>query len=465
MAHSGHVSKKIHRQNLAACLRELFPPSFWKSVRREFSSYAAGRTKWSLPLCWSTGLCMALSGAGTMQEGFECARECVTALYIKRKRCGRTLAGYTKAMSRFPLAFFARVRQQLQKNLAAQKIHAARIGQWHAFAIDGSRQNIPRTLKHELKYGLSTKGTADGAGAPQCQVVAAVAMGKNVMWEWECGSALTGEREMSLKIIARLPAFSLAVLDAGFLGYEWASAIQAMQRHFLVRVGANVRLWVEGLNQSMAAEWKDGEVWLWPDGKHKRAPLVLRLIRIETTAQASRKKSEMWLVTNVLDESKLTRGEASALYQKRWRANECTFRDWKKTLDESKLDSRTPEMAQREQEFGLCAMQFLQVMTLTARKQSRKEHRRERSVSVAQAQRIWRKAARAMAAGKSTRWFKAEILVCVGDDYIRKSKKVRRAWPERKAHESPKAPILRRLAKRLKAKGTLKLEEFKRKAG
>ena len=154
MAHSGHVSKKIHRQNLAACLRELFPPSFWKSVRREFSSYAAGRTKWSLPLCWSTGLCMALSGAGTMQEGFECARECVTALYIKRKRCGRTLAGYTKAMSRFPLAFFARVRQQLQKNLAAQKIHAARIGQWHAFAIDGSRQNIPRTLKHELKYGL-----------------------------------------------------------------------------------------------------------------------------------------------------------------------------------------------------------------------------------------------------------------------------------------------------------------------
>ena len=408
---------------------------------------------------------MALSGAGTMQEGFECARECVTALYIKRKRCGKTLAGYTKAMSCFPLAFFARVRQQLQNNLAAQKIHAARIGQWHAFAIDGSRQNIPRTLKHELKYGLSTKGTADGAGAPQCQVVAAVAMGKNVMWEWECGSALTGEREMSLKIIARLPAFSLAVLDAGFLGYEWASAIQAMQRHFLVRVGANVRLWVEGLNQTMAAEWKDGEVWLWPDGKHKCAPLVLRLIRIETQAQASRKKSEMWLVTNVLDESKLTRGEASALYQKRWRANECTFRDWKKTLAESKQDSRTPEMAQREQEFGLCAMQFLQVMTLTARKQSRKTRRRERSVSVAKAQRIWRKAARAMAAGKSTRWFKAEILVCVCDDYIRKSKKVRRTWPERKAHESPKAPILRRLAKRLKVKGAIKLEEFKRKAG
>jgi hypothetical protein len=411
------------------------------------------------------GLFMALAGAGTMQEGFECARECVTALYFKRKRCGKTLAGYTKAMSRFPLAFFARVRREMQKNLKAHHINAARIGRWNAFAIDGSKQNIPRTRKHELKYGLVTKGTAKGAGAPQCQVVAAVAMGKNVMWDWECDSALVGEREMALKIIARLPAFALSVLDAGFLGYDWAKAIQAMNQYFLVRVGANVRLWVEGLNKTMAAEWKDGEVWLWPDGKHKHAPLVLRLIRIETKAKASRKKSEMWLVTNVLEKSKLTREEAAVLYQKRWRANECTFRDWKMTLDETKLDSRTPEMTQREQELGLCAMQLLQVATWIARKQSRKEARCNRNVSVAKAQRIWRKAARDLAARRSTKGFKAKLVACAGDDYIRKSKKVRRAWPERKAHESPKAPILRRLAKRLKAKGTIKLDECKKKAG
>jgi Transposase DDE domain len=464
MAHGGHVSKKYHRFDLGACLRELFPASFWKSVRQEFKDFDGGQTKWSLPLCWCTGLFMALSGASTMHEGFECARECVTALYFKRRRCGKTLAGYTKAMSRFPLAFFARVREQMHRNLKAHNVHAARIGRWNAFAIDGSKQNIPRTLSHELKYGLATKGTAKGMGAPQSQVVAAVAMGKNVMWDWECDSALVGEREMALSIIARLPALSLSVLDAGFLGYEWAKAIQAMNQYFLVRVGANVRLWVEGLNKAMAAEWKDGEVWLWPDGKRKHAPLVLRLIRLETKAKASRRKSEMWLVTNVLDESKLTREEASALYQKRWRANECTFRDWKKTLDESKLDSRTPEMSEREQELGLCAMQMLQVATWIARKQSKKETRRNRNVSVAKAQREWRKAARDLAAGRSTKWLKAKLVVCVGDDYIRKSKKVRRAWPERKAHETPKAPLLRRLTKELKTKGTIRLDECKKKA-
>ena len=464
MAHKGHVSKKRHRLSLAACLRELLPPSFWKQVRQEFNDFDSGQTRWPVPLCWYTGVFMALSTAGSMAERFECACECVTELYIKRKRCGKTLAGYTKALSRFPLAFFARVRSQMQKNLDAYRIQAARVGRWHAYALDGSKQNIPRTQPHELSYGLTTKGTAHGAGAPQLQVVAAVAMGKNVMWDWECASALVGERELALQIIARLPACSLAVFDAGFLGYEWAQAIQALNRYFLVRVGSNVRLWVEDLNKTMRAEWKDGEVWLWPDGKHKHAPLVLRLIRLETTAQASRTKNEMWLVTNVLDESKLTRAEASDLYQKRWRANECTFRDWKKTLDESKLESRTPDMAEREQELGLCAMQVLQTTTLIARKQNRKEARHERSVSVAQAQRVWRKAARKMAAGKSTTWFKAKLVVCVVDEYIRTSEKVRRAWPERKAHTSPKAPILRRLVKRLKAKGTVRLEERKKKA-
>ncbi len=53
---------------------------------------------------------------------------------------------------------------------------------------------------------------------PQCQVVAAVAMGKNVLWDWECDSGLVGEREMALRIMERLPEFSLSVLDAGIFG-------------------------------------------------------------------------------------------------------------------------------------------------------------------------------------------------------------------------------------------------------
>ena len=90
-------------------------------------------------------------------------------------------------------------------------------------------------------------------------------MGKNVLRDWECSSALVGEREQSLKLMARLPESALGVFDAGFLGYEWAKKITAMGRYFLVRIGGNVRLWVEGLNKTIAAEWRDGAVWLWPE--------------------------------------------------------------------------------------------------------------------------------------------------------------------------------------------------------
>ena len=70
-------------------------------MRREFADFDSGQLKWSLPLLLVRPF-MTLSGASTMQEGFECARECVTALYFKRKRCSRT---YTKALCCLPLGF------------------------------------------------------------------------------------------------------------------------------------------------------------------------------------------------------------------------------------------------------------------------------------------------------------------------------------------------------------------------
>jgi hypothetical protein len=466
MAHQGHDGKKKHRQGMPACLREILRASFWKAAHREFNAFEKGRPRWTLPSCWHIGLFMALQPPSAIQERFDGAWACVTALFPKRKRCGATPAGWSLAMCDFPPAFFQRVIRELQRQLEAENIGVARVGRLQAYALDGSIQNIPRTQEHEAAYGISTKGTAHGAGFPQRQVVAAVAMGKNVLWDWECGGALVGEREQSLKIMARLPASALGVFDAGFLGYEWARTIIELQRNFLVRVGANVRLWVDELNATLSAEWHDGEVWLWPDKRRAQAPLVLRLIRIECAVAGRAKKNEMWLVTNVLDEAKLTRAEAAELYRKRWRASECTFRDWKKTLGASKLQSRTPAVAEREEEFGLCALQLLQVTTILARKQSRKKRRRgrARNVSVAKAQRVWRKAARALAAGKSTRWFKKEMIACVVDEYRRRKPKVRRAWPERKAHEGPKAPHLLKLEKPLKACGEEKLREARAKA-
>lgn len=459
MAHTGHVFTKHHRREWPACLREIFPPSFWKRRHAELQTFERCRLRWGMVRLWYVGLCMALEPSRNLGERFERARETCTGLFPKRRRCGRTWAGFLKAVRGVPRSFFGAVRQALQARMAEVGLHPARMGRWEAYGIDGTKSDVPRTAAHEARYGLATKGP----GAPQRQVVAAVALRREVLWDWESGSALDSERELALRVIRRLPEGALVVLDAGFLGYGWGRAVRASGRHFLARVGGNVRLWVESQGK---AQWREGEVWLWPEDQQEGPPLVLRLLRVERRVRGKRrgkggrrklKREVLWLATDVLDEEQLTCAEAGRLYARRWPASEGTFRTWKRTLDAAKLYSRTPELAERESEFSLCALQVLEVLAWTARQ--RRKDRNPRPVSVARARRVWRKAVAATAAGRTTGWLGGELAAAITDSYRRRRAKVRRAWPQRKEHRMLKGPEFRKLGPRRKQSGLLRLQE------
>lgn len=163
----------------------------------------------------------------------------------------------------------------------------------------------------------------------------------------------------------------------------------------------------------------------------------------------------IWLVTDVLEPQELTTQEAHRFYAKRWPASECTFRTWKGALDAGKLDSRTPELAEREAEFSLCTLMLLQVSVYWARHRKRLR----RSASVAQAQRVWRKALRALVGGRARRTFREDLANCRVDGCRRRRPKASRPWPARKEHNQAKAPKLRRLDARLKALGHRRLAE------
>ena len=140
MAHHGHVFKKHHRQGLAACLRELFQPSFWKAVHREFGSFEQGRTKWSLSRCWYMALFMVLQPSSTVQERFECAWDCVTAMFPKRKRCGAVRAGLCVAKA-----------QRIWRK-AARALAAGKSTRWFKIEIvvcvaDGYRRRKPKVRR------------------------------------------------------------------------------------------------------------------------------------------------------------------------------------------------------------------------------------------------------------------------------------------------------------------------------
>lgn len=453
MAPHGHASTKKDRRNLPSCLREIFDASFWKEMHQRFVEFEMDRTRWTLPMCLYAGLMMALDAAKTETERFEKMYECLAGLFPKRRRCGTTLSGYHQALADLPLEFFDAMRAQMQGVAKGHGLNLAQVGRWEAYGIDGSKEELPRTQAHEDHYGIVTKGP----GAAERLVVAAVTLRRYVLWDWASDSALGSERALALDIIRRLPLEALAVLDAGFIGYEWGMAVKASGRHFLARVGGNAKLWVDSLP---TAEWRDGQVWLWPDRKREGAPLVLRLIKIELPCRNKRGKcQDMWLVTDVLEPERLTREEAATFYRKRWPANECTFRTWKRTLDAQKLASRTPIMAEPEAEFSLCALMLLELSICLARRKQRHDRRK---ISVAQAKRVWCRALRALAKGRQPNKFRAELSECVGDIYRRRKPKVRRRWPARKEHRSIKSPVFRKLGMRLKGLGTLRLEEQQR---
>lgn len=153
-----------------------------------------------------------------------------------------------------------------------------------------------------------------------------------MLWDWECGGAYASERDLALQLIRRLPAGSLAVEDAGFVGYEHISGVLASGKHLLMRVGANVKLWAKEIGN---AQQNGGAVWLWPDERRDEAPLKLRLIKIVTRKKKklkSKKKrhgqgarcsykivvTTLWLLTDVLDETALTQDGAEEIYGRRW---------------------------------------------------------------------------------------------------------------------------------------------------
>jgi hypothetical protein len=333
------------------------------------------------------------------------------------------------------------------------------VGRWRGYGIDGTKVNLPRVRALEKHYGVVTKAP----GAPQLLVVAAVALGRQMLWDWRMCGAYGSERSLALDLIGHLPEHAIAVLDAGFIGYEWGLQVLKSKRHVLVRVGANAKLWAHGL--SGTTQWRDGQVWLWPDSKKNKPPLVLRLIKLQRRVRKNKgdrrrfKTETLWLATDVVDEKALSADEARDLYAQRWPSSEGGYRSWKMTLDARTLKGRTPQAVERECDLSLCAMMLLHA--------SMRMHQGSAKAlpSVASGLRAWRAAARNVMAGKSTGWYGKALRRSVRDQYERRGRKTIRIWPRRKEHRPPRTPILLKLGMRRKALGERRLQESLERAG
>jgi hypothetical protein len=114
------------------------------------------------------------------------------------------------------------------------------------------------------------------SNSPQLWLTTLWHAGTGLPWDWRIGPADSSERAHLREMLGGLPAEALLAADAGFVGYEGLRQILAGGHHFLLRVGANVRL----LRKLGWTRESAGTVYLWPDQAARRSqpPLVMRLV-------------------------------------------------------------------------------------------------------------------------------------------------------------------------------------------
>jgi hypothetical protein len=383
---------------------------------------------------------MTWSCGDSQPERFETAKAFCVALLPKRRRPGRTVQGFQKALAHVPTRVLrvlaAGVRTVLAKRLARRWFDHGFI----AIGCDGSRVQCPRTTELEQRLGRANKDRA----APSLWITALVHLRLGLPWAWRIGKATASERAHLLQMLPLLPTATLLVADAGYHGFVLAKELVQHHLSFLLRMSSNVTLYT---TRTVALEsYREGLVYYFPDQKTKfQEPLLLRLIRV----RAKKKQHDVWLLTNVLEQRRLSAVEAAMFYRWRWE-NEGQFRAYKRTLAKVKLVSRTVRLVHREAEGSLLALQLMLAQGVLAVSQRRDRTHAEpvcspRKVLLAIRQEMYGRLRR----GPGT--YYERLRRAIRERRQRSSPKAVRAWPRRKPHRFPKPPRLRKLAARQRA--------------
>jgi hypothetical protein len=377
-------------------------------------------------------------------ERFETAKAFCVACLNKRRRPGKTVQGFQKALAQLPMTVLRLITGSVRETLARRLGERCYEGSFIPIGCDGSRVECPRVAELERRLGQAAKDQS----APTIWVTALVHLRLGVPWAWRIawriGKGTASERSHLEQMVSYLPPAALLVADAGYVGYRLAKRLVETNVSFLIRMSSNATLYTA--ERVRLEQFREGLVFYWP-GKVQKAggqPLRLRLIRI----RANKKKHDLWLLTNVLKKERLSLASAAHCYRWRWE-NEGQFRAYKRTLAKLKLISRTVRLVHREAEGSLLALQLMLAQGALAMPPATKQSGpcvcSPRKVLLAIRQEI-----QGLLQRRSTYYWQ-RLQDAQRERRRRKSSKAKRIWPRRKPHRWPKPPKLRTLSATQKA--------------
>jgi Transposase DDE domain len=414
-----------YRHPLTAAMAD-FLGSLLKPVRK------GPCVRWTPALLCLCAVLMSWDPSPSLAQRFDAASMSLSLLLPRRRR-GDTYQGFIKAMHRLPdlhSQVAGRLRDAMREMAGP---HWLREG-WCAFAADSSKFNCPRTAANEKAFGCASK-KGKTAGIPQQYLTTLWHMGTGLPWAWQAGPGTSSERRQLIDLLPLLPAFSMLVADAGFVGYDLLKTILSTDRSFLIRVGSNVSL----LQKLGYCCEKNDTVYLWPaydrrtsTRRQRSAPLVLRLIRVHQPG-----KKTICLLTNVAHASKLSSRSARMLYEMRWGV-EVFFRSLKQQLQHRKLRSKAPKQAALELHWAVIGIWMLGLLAV---KRVVEAGHDPLSFSVALALHCVSRAAQTPASSHYP--LHEQLALALKDDYVRTHSKTSRPWPRRKKPRPPGTPSLR----------------------
>jgi len=426
MAMEGRV-RKPNRRSWPGFLNRMIPASVWQAWARQFPPASDGRIAWTPKYILLTLVFMGWAAPRSLTQRFHEARESLIAWFYDRARPGRTFPGLVDAACRTGTtrlrSFWHCLRQHVPARVGATWTWFG----WEIFATDGSREDTARTQANEAELERCGEKTH-----PQWWMTWLVHLPSLLLWDWRQGPGTSSERGHLLEMLSGLPKAALIVADAGFVGFEFLSRIAESGRHFLVRCGSNVQLLVEERPRNIDDLHDRCGIYLWPGVHGGRPPLRVRVIVLK------RRGKRVYLLTNVLESTRLSRPMAAQIYAARW-GIELNYRAFKCTMERPKVLSKTPAPGDVELAGNILAMALLRLhaaMMLGVR---------AGRFSVASGLHVIRRLMEFLRHGRATAVLLKMLQLALLDDYERRSSKRARDWPHKKREQPPRPPKMRGL--------------------
>ena len=321
--HGKKSEKFTHGDLLRRAFTWVFNDDMFADVRLH------GTIKWKPKQLVILAVLWVWSGKSTLTRAFDHARRLSRAMF--GWVAVTTYQGLTGALKKWSCKLLPCAQTRLQELMEEVGKDHWQVGLWVALAVDGSRVSTPRNESNEKAFAAKHYGKGKQAKSrtkwknkkkrskklsapvkPQMWITLIWYMGLRMPWAWKTGASTSSERQhlMDMLKTENIRENTLFCADAGFVGYEFCNAILNEGHHFLVRVGANVRL----LKNLGYVRERDGIVCVWPDAAMRwhQPPLILRLIQIKN------ERGTTSLVTSVLSPRKLSNTQIAKLFAMRW---------------------------------------------------------------------------------------------------------------------------------------------------